>query len=225
MADLIVKVQRKWSNIGGGEKMGVGSKIGLDAKPMHFDASGQKSDLWHDASIEGTAYMTYTVVDNSTYIQACLDYCAGIEGCVFVNLFYEFNNALLDFVFSQKSNLKCAAYGDIHNATEKSNFDGQASYISLLVGNETVPLTYITQSSGWGKDTLVDPATPDGYELIFGPTGGANNAPGYMGFAFIGPLYGTKLVVFFVGDKRDDLNYRMLLERRHPIWAQDAGGG
>ncbi|KAF8205247.1 hypothetical protein K438DRAFT_1932132 [Mycena galopus ATCC 62051] len=45
MADLIVKVQRKWSNIGGGEKMGVGSKIGLDAKPMHFDASGQKSDL------------------------------------------------------------------------------------------------------------------------------------------------------------------------------------
>ncbi|KAF8217198.1 hypothetical protein K438DRAFT_2082563 [Mycena galopus ATCC 62051] len=138
----------------------------------------------HDASIEGTAYLTYTVVDNSTYnVQACLDYCAGIEGCVFVNLFYEFNNALLDFVFSQKSNLKCAAYGDIHNATEKTNFGGQASYSQ--VGNETVPLTYITQSSGWGLDKLLDPATPDGYDLVFGPTGGANNAPGYMGFAFI----------------------------------------
>lgn len=46
----------------------------------------------------------------------------------FVNLYYEFNNYLLDFVFSEKSNLKCAAYGDIHNTTEKTNFGGQASY-------------------------------------------------------------------------------------------------
>jgi hypothetical protein len=47
---------------------------------------------------------------------------------VFVNVFYEFNNFLLDFVFGEKSNLKCAAYGDIHNATEKLNFGGQPSY-------------------------------------------------------------------------------------------------
>lgn len=47
---------------------------------------------------------------------------------VFVNVFYEFNNYLLDFVFSEKSNLKCAAYGDIHTAAEKTNFGGQASY-------------------------------------------------------------------------------------------------
>ncbi|KAJ7227727.1 hypothetical protein B0H12DRAFT_238906 [Mycena haematopus] len=138
----------------------------------------------HDASIEGTAYLTYTVVDNSTYnVQACLDWCTTIEGCVFANLFYEYNNYLLDFVFSQKSNLKCAAYGDLHSAAEKTNFGGQASYPQ--VGNETVPLTYITQSSGWGLDSLVDPTTPDGYQLVFGPTDGANNAPGYMGFAFI----------------------------------------
>ncbi|KAJ7832500.1 hypothetical protein B0H13DRAFT_1477385, partial [Mycena leptocephala] len=45
--------------------------------------------------------------------------------------------------------------------------------------------TYITQSSGWGLDSLVDPTTPDGYDLVFGPNGGANNAPGYMGFAFL----------------------------------------
>ncbi|KAF8142865.1 hypothetical protein K438DRAFT_1768600 [Mycena galopus ATCC 62051] len=138
----------------------------------------------HDASIEGTAYLTYTVVSNATYnVQACLDWCTTIQGCVFVNLYYEFNNYLLDFVFSQQSNLKCAAYGDTHTAVEKTNFGDQASYPQ--VGNETVPLTYITQSSGWGLDSLLDPDTPDGYELVFGPTGGANNAPGYMGFSFI----------------------------------------
>jgi hypothetical protein len=32
---------------------------------------------------------------------------------------------------------------------------------------------------------LVDPEDPEGYELVFGPTNGANNAPGYMGFAFL----------------------------------------
>ncbi|KAJ7486762.1 hypothetical protein FB451DRAFT_1391650 [Mycena latifolia] len=130
----------------------------------------------HDGSIEGTAYLTYTVVNNATYnVQACLDWCAGIDGCVFVNLYYEFNNYLLDFVFSEKSNLKCAAYGDIHFAAEKINFGGQASYPE--VGNETVPLTYITQSSGWAAD-FADPDTPEDYDLVFGPTDGANNAPG-----------------------------------------------
>ncbi|KAJ7090514.1 hypothetical protein C8R44DRAFT_990715 [Mycena epipterygia] len=138
----------------------------------------------HDASIEGTAYLTYTVVPNSTYnVDACLNWCAGIDGCVFVNLYYEFNNPLLDFVFSEKSNLKCAAYADVHSATEKTNFGGQALYPQ--VGNETVPLSFITQSSGWGLDSLEDPTDPEGYQLVFGPTGGANNAPGYMGFAFI----------------------------------------
>ncbi|KAJ7827813.1 hypothetical protein B0H14DRAFT_3720112 [Mycena olivaceomarginata] len=140
----------------------------------------------HDASIQGTAYLTYTVVNNATYnVQGCLDWCANVKGCVFVNVFYEFNNYLLDFVFGEKSNLKCAAYGDFHTAVEKLNFGGQASYPQD--GNETVPLTYITQSSGWrlDQDEVLDPETPDGYELVFGPTGGANNAPGYMGFSFL----------------------------------------
>ncbi|KAK7008308.1 hypothetical protein R3P38DRAFT_3211310 [Favolaschia claudopus] len=138
----------------------------------------------HDASVQGTAYLTYTVVNNATYnVQACLDWCTKIDGCVFVNIFYEFNNYLLDFVFSERSNLRCAAYGDIHSAKEKLNFGGQSSYPQI--GNETVPLTFITQSAGYGLSSLVDPDTPDGYDLVFGPTGGANNAPGYMGFAFI----------------------------------------
>ncbi|KAJ6478107.1 hypothetical protein C8R47DRAFT_641489 [Mycena vitilis] len=138
----------------------------------------------NDASIEGTAYLTYTVVNNATYnVKACTDWCATVPGCVFVNLYYEHNNYLLDFVFNEKSNLKCAAYGDLHKAVEKTNRGGQASYPQ--VGNATVPLTVITQSSGWGLESLLDPNTPDGYDPVFGPTDGANNAPGYMGFAFI----------------------------------------
>jgi hypothetical protein len=124
--------------------------------------------------------LTYTVVPNSTYnIEACLNFCAGVQGCVFANLYYEFNNELLDFVFHEQSNLKCALYGDVHTAAEKTNFGGQQL--------EAPPagLTFIQQSSGFAADSLVDPADPEGYELVFGPTNGANNAPGYMGFAFL----------------------------------------
>jgi len=68
--------------------------------------------------------------------------------------------------------LKCVLYADIHTATEKTNFGGQQS--------EPVPagLTYIQQSSGYAAKTLVEPAVPAGYEYVFGPTNGANNAPG-----------------------------------------------
>lgn len=91
---------------------------------------------------------------------------------VFANIYYEFNNDLLDHVFSEKSNLKCALYGDIHTAAEKTNKGGQQS--------EAPPagLTYIQHSSGYAAKTLADPASPPGYELVFGPTDGANNAPG-----------------------------------------------
>jgi hypothetical protein len=133
-----------------------------------------------DASIQGTAYLTYTVVSNATYdVTDCLSYCDSVADCVFVNLYYEFNNELLDFVFSQQSNLKCALYGDVHTAAEKTNFGGQQSYPA------PGPLTYIQDSSGWSAVALVDPPTPAGYSLVYGPTDGANNAPGYMGFAFL----------------------------------------
>ncbi|KAJ7205432.1 hypothetical protein GGX14DRAFT_543887 [Mycena pura] len=32
---------------------------------------------------------------------------------------------------------------------------------------------------------VASPRDPEGYHLVFGPTGGANNAPGYMGFTFL----------------------------------------
>jgi hypothetical protein len=100
---------------------------------------------------------------------------------VFANIYYEFNNELLDFVFSEQSNLKCALYADIHTAAEKTNFGGQQSK------PPPAPLTFIQQSSGYSSKNLVSPADPSGYELVFGPTNGANNAPGvcFIVFCFI----------------------------------------
>lgn len=153
-----------------------------------------------DASIEGTAYLTYTVVPNSTYnVEECLRFCTSVPGCgmsissivkktaltrwylVFANLYYEFNNELLDFVFSQHSNLKCAVYADIHDAAEKTNFGGQPSY------PQPGPLTYIQDSSGWAASSLINPSDPPGYQLVFGPTNGANNAPGVSGLFYRPP--------------------------------------
>ncbi|KAF9442645.1 hypothetical protein P691DRAFT_764987 [Macrolepiota fuliginosa MF-IS2] len=155
------------------------SKRLLDGYEVVFDGTGF-GPTDRDASIEGTAYLTYTVVSNLTYsVDDCLRFCDRVDGCVFANLYYEYNNALLDWVFSEKSNLKCAVYADVHTAAEKTNFGGQ----QLKPPPE--PLVYIQNSSGYAAKTLVDPPVPDGYELVFGPTNGANNAPGYMGFAFL----------------------------------------
>ncbi|KIK63221.1 hypothetical protein GYMLUDRAFT_486395 [Collybiopsis luxurians FD-317 M1] len=144
-----------------------------------FWGTGTDSDD-RDASIVGTAYLTYTLVNNSTYnIQDCLEFCDNTPGCVFVNLYYEMNNHLLDHVFSEHSNLKCATYGDIHTAQEKLNFGGQS-----LSGDPNGPLTYIQQSAGWSSKSLSDPFTPDGYDPL-APLDGANEAPGYMGFVFL----------------------------------------
>ncbi|TFK66960.1 hypothetical protein BDN72DRAFT_771355, partial [Pluteus cervinus] len=138
-----------------------------------FSGSGvARSD--RDGSIQGTAYLTYTVVPNSTYnVDACLNFCDSVNGCVFANLYYEINNDL------PNSNLKCAVYADVHSAAEKTNVGGQ-QLLPLPAGT-----TFIQNSSGFSSTSLVDPAAPDGYEPVFGPSDGANNAPGYMGFALL----------------------------------------
>ncbi|KAG5640682.1 hypothetical protein DXG03_007542 [Asterophora parasitica] len=127
-----------------------------------------------DGSIEGNAYLTYTVLNNATYdVAGCINFCNSVLGCggflsspsspllllrpsihaltnpfpVFVNLYYEFNNYDLDFVFPEKSNLKCAAYSKVHRAFEKTNRGGQQS-IPPPAG-----LTYIQNSSGWTRFT------------------------------------------------------------------------
>ncbi|TFK68761.1 hypothetical protein BDN72DRAFT_897895 [Pluteus cervinus] len=126
-----------------------------------------------DASIQGTAYLTFTRL-NSYDLAACEAFCDGITTCVFVNLFYEFNSDA-----AHNPQIKCAAYGDVHSAAEKTNFGGQ-QLLPLPAGK-----SYIQQSVGYASGSLADPPVPDGYELVFGPTNGANNAPGYMGFAFL----------------------------------------
>lgn len=95
---------------------------------------------------------------------------------VFANLYYEYNNPGLDWVFSQGSNLKCAVYGDVHTAVEKTNFGNQQ------LEPAPAPLVYIQNSSGYSSKSLVDPATPEGYNLVFGPVDGANNAPGVCSY-------------------------------------------
>jgi len=46
-----------------------------------FDGTGTGPDD-RDGSIEGTAYLTFTLVDNSTYnIDACLNFCDSVEQC------------------------------------------------------------------------------------------------------------------------------------------------
>jgi hypothetical protein len=151
----------------------------LDGYDVVFEGTGTgPSD--RDASIQGTAYLTYTLVPNNTYnVDDCLRFCDSVTGCVFANLYYEFNNPGLDWVSGQGSNLKCAVYGDVHTAVEKTNFGNQQ------LEPAPAPLVYIQQSSGYSSKSLVDPPTPEGYDLVFGPVDGANNAPGYMGFAFI----------------------------------------
>jgi hypothetical protein len=63
-------------------------------------------------------------------------------------------------------------YADVHKASEKVNRGGQQLEPS------PAGLTFIQQSTGWAAKSLVDPETPEGFELVFGPTNGANNAPG-----------------------------------------------
>ncbi|KAF8186319.1 hypothetical protein BJ912DRAFT_1022842 [Pholiota molesta] len=62
------------------------------------------------ASIHGTAFLTFTTVNNATYnIARCEAFCDTIDNCGFVNLFYEHSNPHLD---AGPSNLICAAYAD-----------------------------------------------------------------------------------------------------------------
>ncbi|KAJ7690915.1 hypothetical protein B0H14DRAFT_3175732 [Mycena olivaceomarginata] len=69
-----------------------------------------------DASIEGTAYLTYTVVPQlDLQRDACLNWAAKIDGCVFVNLYYEFNNDPSSTMSSARS-----------LTSKKTNFGGQA---------------------------------------------------------------------------------------------------
>ncbi|KAF9473059.1 hypothetical protein BDN70DRAFT_966919 [Pholiota conissans] len=64
------------------------------------------------------------------------------------------------------------------NTTDK--FTDTASIVSAVQAQKVTANKVITNAA-----TTISPSTPEGYELVFGPTNGANNAPGYMGFTFL----------------------------------------
>lgn len=109
---------------------------------------------------------------------------------MFVNLYYEFNNTLLDFVFPEKSNLRCVLFGespfrerfkfdfaqlyvgDVHTAAEKTDYGNR--YLAAQPSEGAS----IQNSSGYASLAVMEPTAPEGYTLVFGPVSAANNAPG-----------------------------------------------
>ncbi|TFK60273.1 hypothetical protein BDN72DRAFT_850675 [Pluteus cervinus] len=87
-----------------------------------------------DAAIEGAGFLTFELVDS---LQECFDFCDGIDGCVFVNAFDEFNDPN-----SPQPAHKCSAYSQVHGAEDKTNFGGQ-----LL--DPALGLTFIQDSVGF----------------------------------------------------------------------------
>ncbi|CAK5283109.1 unnamed protein product [Mycena citricolor] len=162
---------------------------GLDNYVILFDgrpdgnSSAKAENIAEDAAIVGTAYLTYKLVSNDSYIDhgmpECAAFCDSTPGCVFFNIYTEMYNPLLDYVFTEKSNLKCVLYGEVHGASEKTNFGGQQ------LAPPPSPPTKIIHSSGFASRAAMEPSVPAGYELVFGPISAANNAPAYMGFAFL----------------------------------------
>lgn len=81
-------------------------------------------------AVQMPAYLTYKLVSNTSDYSVskdnCLAFCEKTPKCASANLYYEFENPLLDWVFSEKSNLKCALFGDV---------------VSLVVHTRTCPHT------------------------------------------------------------------------------------
>ncbi|KAF7308869.1 hypothetical protein MKEN_01087100 [Mycena kentingensis (nom. inval.)] len=137
-----------------------------------------------DAAVEGTAYLSFFLVNNATDEIArneCFARCDDTPGCVFLNMYRELHNRWLDFVFPEQSNMRCVLYGDVHTAAEKTNFGGIDQHDTLLPSLRIA----IQDSVGYALSSVDQPVEPEGYKLVFGPLSAANNAPGYMGFAFI----------------------------------------
>lgn len=99
------------------------SQLGKHARDWTtiLDGTLPANAQYASAAVQMPAYLTYKVVSNtSDYSVAksnCLSFCEKTPKCASANLFFEYNNPLLDWVFGEKSNLQCALYGDIVSRT------------------------------------------------------------------------------------------------------------
>ncbi|KAJ3716199.1 hypothetical protein C8R42DRAFT_725386 [Lentinula raphanica] len=149
-----------------------------------FSGSGTSSED-RDAAVIGAAYLTHTLLNGSTYdVDECLHFCDFTSGCVFVNLYYEYNFPPQHLRLPQDPNriLKCVAYGDVHLSQAKVDF-GQLVTTTVddwIITDET----YIQQSTGWARKAYFHPPTPDGYDAL-PQLDGANDAPGYIDSVFL----------------------------------------
>ncbi|CAO1633477.1 unnamed protein product [Sympodiomycopsis kandeliae] len=149
-----------------------------------YDGTDPANSAFAGAAVQAPAYLTYKVVSNTTSYAAskadCLAFCTKTPSCASANLYYEFDNPLLDWVFSEKSNLKCALYGEIPTTNQMTNKGGQQ------LKPKGYPLNHIEKSSVFATtDPLDNVATPAGYELTYGPVNAANNDPTYMTYKFL----------------------------------------
>ncbi|KAF8347186.1 hypothetical protein F5887DRAFT_1174745 [Amanita rubescens] len=85
-----------------------------------------------NAAIEASDYLTYTLTVN---IPDCFYACDAIDGCGFVNTYFDVNG-------KNGSNLvTCAMFKTCHNASEATNHGGQTQPDGKV--------DYITGSDGW----------------------------------------------------------------------------
>ncbi|KAF8186315.1 hypothetical protein BJ912DRAFT_927225 [Pholiota molesta] len=102
------------------------------AYELAFSGSGTGPND-RDASIHGTAFLTFTTVNNATYnIARCEAFCDTIDNCGFVDLFYECNNPHFD---AGPSNLICTAYADDSSGFSLTSLVDPAT----LEGYELIP--------------------------------------------------------------------------------------
>lgn len=123
-SDVTESPSRRWfeaATVRGINKGNVASRHVLTARGRTYgtilDGTDPANAAYANAAVQMPAYLTYKLVSNTTSYEAskadCLAFCDRTDKCASANLYTEYENPLLDWVFSEKSNLKCALFGDI----------------------------------------------------------------------------------------------------------------